>query len=79
MALAEKLTLSAEDYLHGEVWAKVGASDVYVSIVMKLALLLQQAVKDTPCRAYISDMKVNVTIANAFFYPDALLDVADQV
>ncbi|OAH96119.1 Uma2 family endonuclease [Methylomonas methanica] len=86
MALAEKLKLSAEDYLQGEesaqikheyldgeVWAMVGASDAHVSIAMNLAFLLKQALKDTPCRAYISDMKVNVAKANAFFYPDVLV------
>jgi Uma2 family endonuclease len=86
MALAEKLKLSAEDYLQGEesaqikheyldgeVWAMVGASDAHVSIAMNLAFLLKQTLKDTPCRAYISDMKVNVAKANAFFYPDVLV------
>lgn len=86
MALAEKLKLSAEDYLQGEesaqikheyldgdVWAMVGASDAHVSIAMNLAFLLKQALKDSPCRAYISDMKVNVAKANAFFYPDVLV------
>ncbi|WKJ89958.1 Uma2 family endonuclease [Methylomonas montana] len=86
MALAEKLKLSAEDYLQGEasaqikheyldgeVWAMVGASDAHVSIAMNLAFLLKQALKDTPCRAYISDMKVNVAQANAFFYPDVMV------
>ncbi|OAI04314.1 hypothetical protein A1353_13715 [Methylomonas methanica] len=86
MALAEKLKLSAEDYLQGEasaqikheyldgdVWAMVGASDAHVSIAMNLAFLLKQALKDIPCRAYISDMKVNVAKANAFFYPDVLV------
>jgi len=86
MALAEKLKLSAEDYLQGEasaqikheyldgeVWAMVGASDSHVSIAMNLAFLLKQALKDTPCRAYISDMKVNVAQANTFFYPDVLV------
>jgi Uma2 family endonuclease len=86
MALAEKLKLSAEDYLQGEasaqikheyldgeVWAMVGASDAHVSIAMNLAFVLKQTLKDTPCRAYISDMKVNVAKANAFFYPDVLV------
>ncbi|WP_446808594.1 Uma2 family endonuclease [Methylomonas sp. 2BW1-5-20] len=86
MALAEKLKLSADDYLQGEasaqvkheyldgdVWAMVGASDAHVSIAGNLFFLLKQHLKGTPCRAYISDMKVNVAKANAFFYPDVLV------
>lgn len=86
MALAEQLTLSVEEYLQGEssstvkheyfdgeVWPMVGASDAHVSIAGNLFFLLKQALKGTPCRAYISDMKVNVAKANAFFYPDVLV------
>ncbi|MCQ8181904.1 Uma2 family endonuclease [Methylomonas sp. SURF-1] len=86
MAVAEKLKLSCAEYLQGEetatvkheyldgeVWAMVGASDAHVSIAMNLAFLLKQALKQSPCRTYISDMKVNVAAANAFFYPDVLV------
>lgn len=86
MALAERLKLSTDEYLQGEstaqvkheylggeVWAMVGASDTHISIAMNLAFLLKQALKNTPCRVYISDMKVNVAKANAFFYPDVLV------
>ncbi|MCQ8105496.1 Uma2 family endonuclease [Methylomonas sp. SURF-2] len=86
MSLAEKIPLSREDYLHGEasadfkhefmageVWAMVGASDTHVTIAGNLFFLLKQAFKNTPCRTYISDMKVRVEKADAFFYPDVLV------
>lgn len=86
MALAEKLILSAEDYLrgettaeckheylNGEVWAMVGASDAHVSIAGNLFFLFKQALTNQPCRAYISDMKVKVETTNAFFYPDVFV------
>lgn len=86
MSLAEKILLSPEEYLqgedttqfkneymNGEVWAKVGATDAHVTIAMNLALLLKQKLKASPCRAFISDMKVNVEKANAYFYPDVLV------
>ncbi|ANE55028.1 Uma2 family endonuclease [Methylomonas sp. DH-1] len=86
MALAEKLKLSSTDYLQGEeaatvkheyldgeVWAMAGASDAHVSIAGNVFFLLKQALKQSPCRPYISDMKVNVAAANAFFYPDVLV------
>jgi Uma2 family endonuclease len=86
MLVAENIILSAEDYLlgeetadikheyqNGEVWAMAGASDNHVTISMNLALLLKQHLKNTPCRSYISDMKVQVEKANAFFYPDVMV------
>ena len=51
----------------------VGASDNHVTIAMNLAFLLKQKLKDTPCRSYISDMKVKVEQASAFFYPDVFV------
>lgn len=86
MSVAEKLSLTPEDYLRGElnadvkheywngkVWAMVGASDAHVTIAGNLFFLLKQFLKDQPCRTYISDMKLNVAAANAFFYPDVLV------
>ncbi|MGJ0486550.1 MAG: Uma2 family endonuclease [Methylomicrobium sp.] len=86
VSAAEKLPISAKDYLqgeasadckheylNGEVWAMVGATDAHVTIAGNLFALLKQSLKGTSCRAYISDMKVNVEKANAFFYPDVLV------
>lgn len=93
MSLAEKITLTAEDYLkgeetadckheyqNGEVWAMVGATDNHVTIALNLAARLKQHLKGTPCRTYISDMKVRIGRADAFFYPDVMVtcDTKDQ-
>jgi Uma2 family endonuclease len=86
MPLAEKITLTAEEYLqgeetadfkheyqNGEVWAMAGATDNHVTIALNLALLLKQHLKNSPCRTYISDMKVQVDKADAYFYPDVMV------
>jgi Uma2 family endonuclease len=91
MSLAEKITLTSEEYLKGEeladikheyqngdVWAMVGATDNHVTIAMNLALLLKQHLKNTPCRTYISDMKVRVEKADAFFYPDVMVSCSPK-
>ncbi|NOR69871.1 MAG: Uma2 family endonuclease [Methylomarinum sp.] len=83
MSIAEKTKLSEQEYLKGEetaefkheylkgeVWAMAGASDNHVTIAGNLFVELKQKLKGTPCRSYISDMKVRVEHANAFFYPD---------
>lgn len=86
MSLAEKIILTAEEYLqgeetadfkheyqNGEVWAMVGATDNHVTIAGNLFFLLKQHLKNTPCRTYISDMKVQVEKADAYFYPDVMV------
>ena len=69
----EECTELKHEYLDGEVWAMVGATDFHVTIAMNLAYLLKANLKDTPCQSYISDMKVHVEKVNAFFYPDVLV------
>ncbi len=69
----EECTELKHEYLDGEVWAMVGATDFHVTIAMNLAYLLKANLKDTPYQSYISDMKVHVEKANAFFYPDVLV------
>ena len=86
MSLAEKIILTAEQYLQGEetadfkhefqdgeVWAMAGATDNHVTIAGNLFVLLKQHLKNTPCRTYISDMKVQVEKADAYFYPDVMV------
>jgi Uma2 family endonuclease len=86
MPLAEKIILTAEEYLKGEetadckheyqnggVWAMAGATDNHVTIAGNLFVLLKQQLKNSPCRTYISDMKVQVEKADAYFYPDVMV------
>lgn len=70
---AEQLSESKHEYLAGDVWAMVGASDAHVTIALNLAAILKQHLKDSPCRSYISDMKVRVEQADAYFYPDVMV------
>ncbi|WP_428355149.1 Uma2 family endonuclease [Methyloprofundus sp.] len=77
---SEKTAEFKNEYLQGEIWAMAGASDNHVTIAMNLAFLLKQQLKGNPCRSYISDMKVKIELANAFFYPDVFVscDPRDQ-
>ncbi len=69
----EEIADHKHEYQNGEVWAMVGATDNHVTIAMNLAFLLNQHFKNTPCRTYISDMKVQIEKANAYFYADVLV------
>lgn len=86
MQAAEQLHFSAEDFLvweatqtekhefiAGEVFAMTGARQDHVLVSGNIYAGLKQRLRDTPCRAYIADMKLRVAAADAFFYPDVMV------
>ena len=83
---AESLNMTVEDYLRteelsdvrrefvdGQIYAMVGASNAHNVIALNLATLLRQHVRGSGCRAYISDMKVQIKTTNCFYYPDVMV------
>lgn len=86
MQTAEALVFTANDYLeweatqeqkheffNGEVFAMGGARQEHVVVSLNIASLLKQHLRNTPCRAYISDMKLRVEQLDAFYYPDVMV------
>ena len=63
------------EYIGGEVYAMVGTSDRHNLIALNLATVLRPHVRGTPCRLFMSDMKVRLRVASddAFYYPDLML------
>lgn len=50
-----------------------GAKDRHVTVAMNLAFDLRQHLSGSPCRMYMSDMRLHVAAANSYFYPDVLV------
>ena len=86
MTAAPQLKFSAEDYLAweasqgnkhefvgGETFAMAGASDAHVTVAGNLFIALRAHLRGTPCRTYIADMKLHVSAADAYFYPDVFV------
>lgn len=61
------------EYIDGEVFAMAGAEDRHVTVTMNLAFALRQHLASSPCRTYMSDMRLHVAAANSYFYPDVLV------
>ena len=63
------------EYIDGEVYAMVGASDRHGLIVNALAYALTPPARRRGCQLFSSDMKVRLNIAGQemFYYPDLLL------
>ncbi|MFM9886409.1 MAG: Uma2 family endonuclease [Burkholderiales bacterium] len=91
-AVLDNRRLSAEEYLRweaeqpdkheyvaGEVFAMVGATRLHNIVALNLARHLASRLEGTPCRVFISDIKLEVAAANAYFYPDVMVtcDAAD--
>lgn len=64
------------EYLDGCVYAMAGASDAHVTISLNLASILKNHLRGSGCRAYISDMRVNVAASNSYYYPDVMVTCA---
>jgi Uma2 family endonuclease len=69
----EEVAEVKHEYLAGEVFAMAGANESHVTIALNMAALLREHVRGGPCRVYISDMKVRVESADAFYYPDVFV------
>lgn len=69
----ETIQTEKHEYLNGEVFAMVGARREHVTSAGNVFALLKEHLRGGPCRAYISDMKLEVETANAFFYPDVFV------
>jgi Uma2 family endonuclease len=74
----ESTQLDRHEYLHGEVFAMAGAEDRHVTVTMNIAFALRQHLSGSPCRAYMSDMRLHVAAANSYFYPDVLVTCSAQ-
>jgi len=68
------------EFVAGEVFAMVGARQDHVLVAGALFSRLREHLRGTRCRAYTSDMKLEVVSADAIFYPDVMVscDEADR-
>ena len=72
----EQLSDVRHEYMNGQVYAMVGATRNHNLISLNMAGEMKNHLKGKPCQAFMSDMKVKVD--NQFFYPDVLVDCAEN-
>lgn len=61
------------EYVAGEAYAMTGASPRHNIIAGNVFARLRERTRGGPCRVFISDMKLRVEAADAFYYPDVLV------
>ncbi len=72
----EEGQLERHDFIDGEVFVvsdMAGAEDRHVTVSMNAAFALRQHLSGSPCRTYMSDMRVQVAAADSYFYPDVVV------
>jgi Uma2 family endonuclease len=65
------------EYFQGEVSAMAGASRRHGLIVTNLVAELRQQLKGKPCEVYSGDLRLRVTPAGLYAYPDVLVAYCD--
>jgi len=69
----ERLAERKSEYLQGEVFAMAGASPRHVWIVANILAEFRQQLKGKPCRVSASDLRLRVTPARLYTYPDVMV------
>lgn len=70
---AESTSQTKHEYRDGYIYGMAGASDAHVTISLNIGSILRNHLRGTGCRAYVSDMRVNVVTRNCYYYPDVLV------
>ncbi|MGH8467610.1 MAG: Uma2 family endonuclease [Gammaproteobacteria bacterium] len=61
------------EYVAGQLHAMVGVRDTHNAIALNVASQLRSTLRGGPCRVFMSDVKVRVEEADAFYYPDVFV------
>jgi Uma2 family endonuclease len=69
----EERQTDKHEYVRGEVFTMVGARREHVVVSGNLYAAFKQRLRGGPCQAYVSDLKLRVEAADAFFYPDVMV------
>jgi Uma2 family endonuclease len=69
----ERLAEYKSEYFQGEVFAMSGASRPHVRIVANVMIEVGQQLKGKPCRISASDLRLRVTPAGLYTYPDVMV------
>lgn len=61
------------EFVDGEIYAMTGARDAHNRVALNVAFALRGALRGTPCRIFVSDMKLHIASTDAYVYPDVLV------
>ena len=68
----EQVAKERHEYVDGRVYAMAGTSLRHNDIALNIAFILRAASRNTDCFVNVSDVKVRIESAKAFYYPDVV-------
>lgn len=69
----EPLQSHKYEYVNGDVYAMTGGTLAHNAIAVNLVSLLRNHLRGSGCHLFMSDVKVEVDVNRAYFYPDVLV------
>jgi len=69
----ERAARVRHEFVGGQVFAKIGARDTHNTIALNIACSLKKALGVGPGRVFMSDVKLRVERADAYYYPDVFV------
>ena len=69
---------SKHEYIRGEIFPMEDARRRHVVVTGNLGAAYKQRLRGGPCQAYVSNLKLRVEGADAFFYPDVMVSCNAQ-
>ena len=78
MTAADYLAWEAEqterhEFVGGETFAMACAEDRHVTVAGNVYMALRQHLSGTPCRTFVTDMRLHVATLGNYFYPDIMV------
>lgn len=72
------------EYFRGEVFLMAGGEDRNATVQGNIYMALRHHLRGSPCRTYLSDVKLHIAAADGYFYPDVMVtcsaaDAADRL
>ena len=61
------------EFVAGEVFAMVGVRRAHATVAGNVFAKLREHLRGSPCLSFVSDMKLRVAAADAYFYPDVMV------
>lgn len=75
----ERKALTKNELINGEIYAMAGVTRKHNRIALNIATFLNNFLKDSSCRVYFADLRVQVSKTGMFTYPDLILTCGNEI
>ena len=66
------------EYIDGEIYALAGGSRAHTTITWNIGGELRTQLRDQPCHGYATEMRVRITPARMYTYPDVVIVCGEE-